>query len=57
MPDGQWYLHLYTPQQPDLNWDNPEVRQDFLTTLEFWADRGVDGFRIDVAHRLAKDLT
>jgi alpha-glucosidase len=55
--DGQWYLHLYTPQQPDLNWDNPEVRQDFLTTLEFWADRGVDGFRIDVAHRLAKDLT
>jgi alpha-glucosidase len=57
VPDGQWYLHLYTPQQPDLNWDNPEVRQDFLTTLEFWADRGVDGFRIDVAHRLAKDLT
>jgi alpha-glucosidase len=55
--DGQWYLHLYTAQQPDLNWDNPEVRQDFLTTLEFWADSGVDGFRIDVAHRLAKDLT
>ena len=57
MADGQWYLHLYTPQQPDLNGDNPEVRQYFLTTLEFWADRGVDGFRIDVAHRLAKDLT
>ncbi|GAB3877838.1 glycoside hydrolase family 13 protein [Terrabacter terrigena] len=55
--DGQWYLHLFTPQQPDLNWDNPEVRQEFLTTLGFWADRGVDGFRIDVAHMLAKDLS
>jgi alpha-glucosidase len=57
VPDGQWYLHLFTPQQPDLNWDNPEVRQEFLTTLAFWADRGVDGFRIDVAHMLAKDLS
>ena len=56
-PDGQWYLHLFTPQQPDLNWDNPEVREEFLTTLAFWADRGVDGFRIDVAHMLAKDLS
>ncbi len=57
VPDGQWYLHLFTPQQPDLNWDNPGVRQEFLTTLAFWADRGVDGFRIDVAHMLAKDLS
>ncbi|MBO3665169.1 glycoside hydrolase family 13 protein [Microbacterium stercoris] len=55
--DGQWYLHNFAPEQPDLNWDNPEVREDFLTTLRFWSDRGVDGFRIDVAHMLTKDLT
>lgn len=54
--DGQWYLHLFTPGQPDLNWKNPEVRQDFLKTLKFWCDHGVDGFRVDVAHGLAKDL-
>ena len=56
-PDGQWYLHMFAPEQPDLNWDNREVRDDFLTTLRFWSDRGVDGFRVDVAHGLAKDLT
>ena len=56
-PDGQWYLHLFASEQPDLNWDNPEVRADFLTTLRFWSDRSVDGFRIDVAHALTKDLT
>ena len=55
--DGQWYLHLFAAEQPDLNWDNREVRDDFLTTLRFWSDRGVDGFRVDVAHGLAKDLT
>jgi alpha-glucosidase len=55
--DGDWYLHLFAPEQPDLNWADREVRDDFLTTLAFWADRGVDGFRIDVAHALAKDLT
>ena len=55
--DGQFYLHLFAPEQPDLNWANREVRDDFLTTLRFWADRGVDGFRVDVAHALAKDLT
>ncbi len=54
---GQWYLHLFAPEQPDFNWDNPEVIQDFETTLRFWADRGVDGFRIDVAHALKKDMT
>ena len=54
---GQWYCHLFAPEQPDLNWDNREVRDDFLTTLRFWSDRGVDGFRIDVAHALAKDLS
>ncbi|MGW0912950.1 glycoside hydrolase family 13 protein [Streptomyces sp. NPDC002784] len=56
VPDGQWYLHLFAAQQPDLNWAHDEVRADFRTTLRFWADRGVDGFRIDVAHALAKDL-
>jgi alpha-glucosidase len=55
--DGQFYLHLFAPEQPDLNWANPEVRADFVKTLRFWADRGVDGFRVDVAHALAKDLT
>lgn len=56
-PDGQWYLHMFAPEQPDLNWDNPEVRQEFLDILRFWGGRGVDGFRIDVAYALAKDLT
>jgi alpha-glucosidase len=55
--DGQWYLHSFTPEQPDLNWDNRGVRDDFLKTLRFWSDRGVDGFRVDVAHGLAKSLT
>ncbi|GAB3818552.1 glycoside hydrolase family 13 protein [Kribbella italica] len=55
--DGQWYLHLFAAEQPDLNWDNDEVREDFLKTLRFWSDRGVDGFRVDVAHALKKDLT
>jgi len=54
--DGQWYLHLFAAEQPDLNWANREVRDDFLATLRFWADRGVDGFRVDVAHGLAKNL-
>ncbi|MGC9442070.1 glycoside hydrolase family 13 protein [Streptomyces sp. WG5] len=57
VPDGQWYLHLFTPEQPDLNWENEQVRADFRTTLKFWSDRGVDGFRVDVAHALVKDLT
>ena len=55
--DGQWYLHLFAAEQPDLNWENEEVRADFGETLRFWADRGVDGFRIDVAHGLRKDLS
>jgi len=57
VPDGQWYCHLFAREQPDLNWDNAEVRDDFLKTLRFWADRGVDGYRVDVAHALAKDLS
>jgi alpha-glucosidase len=51
---GQWYLHIFAPEQPDLNWDNPEVFADLEKTLRFWLDRGVDGFRIDVAHGMAK---
>src|SRR5246127_2272156 len=51
---GQWYMHLFDAEQPDLNWDNPEVVADFEKTLRFWLDRGVDGFRIDVAHGMAK---
>jgi alpha-glucosidase len=54
LPDGQWYLHLFAPEQPDLNWDNPEVVADFERTMRFWLDRGVDGFRLDVAHGMAK---
>ncbi|WIK65048.1 glycoside hydrolase family 13 protein [Gleimia hominis] len=54
--DGQWYYHFFAREQPDLNWRNPEVKEEFLETLRFWSDRGVDGFRIDVAHGLAKDL-
>ncbi|OIQ78791.1 oligo-1,6-glucosidase [mine drainage metagenome] len=54
---GQWYLHLFAPEQPDFNWDNREVQLDFLETLRFWSDRGVDGFRIDVAHALKKDMS
>ena len=54
-PDGRWYLHLFTPQQPDLNWDNPMVVDDFDRTLRFWFDLGVDGFRVDVAYGLFKD--
>ncbi|MFB4290555.1 glycoside hydrolase family 13 protein [Nonomuraea sp. ATR24] len=52
--DGQWYLHLFAPEQPDLNWENPEVRAEFRDILRFWLDRGVDGFRVDVAHGMIK---
>jgi alpha-glucosidase len=51
---GQWYLHLFDTEQPDLNWDNPEVFDDVEKTLRFWLERGVDGFRLDVAHGMAK---
>ena len=54
LPDGQWYLHLFDPGQPDLNWWNDEVGDEFASVLGFWLDRGVDGFRIDVAHGLFK---
>ncbi|MFI1166095.1 alpha-amylase family glycosyl hydrolase [Streptomyces sp. NPDC020801] len=51
---GQWYLHLFTPHQPDLDWRQPEVAEHFDDVLRFWLDRGVDGFRIDVAVGLYK---
>ncbi|MFM6977963.1 MAG: alpha-amylase family glycosyl hydrolase, partial [Micrococcales bacterium] len=53
---GQWYMHLFASEQPDWNWDNEEVRADFRKTIKFWCDRGVDGYRVDVAHALIKDL-
>ena len=52
--DGSWYLHLFDPGQPDLDWTNPEVCAEFESILRFWFDQGVDGFRIDVAHGLVK---
>lgn len=51
---GQWYLHLFDSSQPDFNWDNPAVRNEFERILRFWLDRGVGGFRVDVAHALIK---
>jgi alpha-glucosidase len=53
-PDGQWYLHLYAPEQPDWNWRDPRTAPFFDKVLRFWFDRGVDGLRIDVAHGLVK---
>ncbi|MDA0564003.1 glycoside hydrolase family 13 protein [Streptomonospora sp. S1-112] len=57
-PDGtpeEWYLHLFDPEQPDLDWTSKEVHDEFADVLRFWLDRGVDGFRIDVAHGMVKD--
>src|SRR3954470_24377096 len=51
---GHWFLHLFAPEQPDLDWNEQQVRDDFDEVLRFWFDRGVDGFRIDVAHGLVK---
>ncbi len=55
LADGEWYLHLFDPEQPDLNWAEKSVRSEFIGILEFWLERGIDGFRVDVAHGLAKD--
>ncbi|WP_135256736.1 alpha-amylase family glycosyl hydrolase [Thermus caldilimi] len=52
---GQYYLHLFLPEQPDLNWQNPEVREAIYEAMRFWLKRGVDGFRVDVLWLLAKD--
>jgi oligo-1,6-glucosidase len=53
---GEYYLHLFAPQQPDLNWENPEVRQAVYAMMNWWLDRGVDGFRMDVICLLSKVL-
>lgn len=52
--DGQWYVHLFDSSQPDLNWENPIVREEFEQILKFWLDRGVDGFRVDQPHAMGK---
>lgn len=52
---GQWYLHLFDSSQPDFDWSKEEVKEEFRRILRFWLDRGVDGFRVDVAHGLVKD--
>ncbi|WP_432124147.1 glycoside hydrolase family 13 protein [Streptomyces sp. C10-9-1] len=52
--DGEWYLHLFAPEQPDFNWEHPAVHDEFRSILRFWLDMGVDGFRVDVAHGLVK---
>ncbi len=54
VPDGDWYLHLFDASQPDFNWQHPEVQAEFESILRYWLDRGVDGFRVDVAHGLVK---
>ena len=56
-PDvGKWYLHLFLPEQPDLDWNNPAVEAAMLDVLRFWLDRGIDGFRADVVHMIGKDV-
>ncbi len=52
----QFYLHSFMPEQPDLNWRNPEVREEMRRIWRFWLDRGVDGFRVDAVHRIMKDI-
>jgi oligo-1,6-glucosidase len=54
---GQYYLHLFSPKQPDLNWENPEVRQAIYAMMRWWLDRGVDGFRMDVINMISKDTS
>ena len=51
---GEYYLHLFSPKQPDLNWENPEVRQAVYDMMRWWVDRGVDGFRMDVINLISK---
>ncbi len=54
-PTGEYYLHLFSPKQPDLNWENPEVRRAIHAMMRWWLDRGVDGFRMDVINFISKD--
>ena len=52
---GEYYLHLFSRKQPDLNWENPEVRAAVHEMMRWWLDRGVDGFRMDVINMISKD--
>jgi oligo-1,6-glucosidase len=54
---GEYYLHLFAEKQPDLNWDNPKVRQEVYALMKFWLDKGIDGFRMDVIPFVSKDQT
>lgn len=54
---GQWFFHIFDVSQPDFDWSNPEVQDEFRSVLRFWFDLGIDGFRIDVAHGMVKDFT
>ena len=54
---GQYYLHIFSRRQPDLNWENPEVRQAVYAMMRWWLDRGVDGFRMDVINMISKDTS
>ena len=54
-PRGEYYLHLFSRKQPDLNWENPEVREAVYAMMRWWLDRGVDGFRMDVINLISKD--
>ncbi|HJY67806.1 MAG TPA: alpha-glucosidase, partial [Streptosporangiaceae bacterium] len=56
-PTGQYYLHIFSRKQPDLNWENPEVRQAVYAMMRWWLDRGVDGFRMDVINMISKDTS
>ena len=53
---GEYYLHLFSRKQPDLNWENPEVREAVYAMMRWWLDRGVDGFRMDVINMISKEL-
>lgn len=56
MPEvGQYYFHQFSIKQPDLNWDNPALRQELYKAIRFWMDKGVGGFRLDVIDQIAKD--
>lgn len=51
----QWYFHQFAPQQPDLNWENPNMRQELYKSIRFWVDKGIEGFRLDVIDQIGKD--
>ena len=52
---GKWYFHQFAPEQPDLNWENPDMRRDLYKSIRFWVDKGIEGFRLDVIDQIGKD--